>query len=100
MSLKQFIADIELPEVLTEDFLNLIPEQRKLVDELLENGTIYFYSLAFDRSRLWVGIRANSEAEVWNILYTFPLIEYMNADIHELAFHNVEKASVFELSLN
>jgi len=98
--MKQFIADIELPDVLTEDFLKLIPEQRQVVDELLTNGKIYFYSLAFDRSRLWVGIRADNETEVWNILYSFPLIEYMNADVFELAFHNTEKIGVFELSLN
>jgi hypothetical protein len=98
--MKQYIADIELPEVLSEEFLSLIPDQRKIVDELLSDGTIYFYSLAFDRSRLWVGVRAENEAEVWNILYTFPLIEYMNADIYELAFHNAEKLGVFELSLN
>jgi muconolactone delta-isomerase len=98
--MKKFIIDIELPEVITEDFISKIPEQREVVDKLLLDGKIYFYSLAFDRSKLWMGVHADNEAAVWNILYSLPLIEYMNADIHELAFHNSAKAEIYELSLN
>jgi muconolactone delta-isomerase len=98
--MKQYIIDIQLPEVITEDFVSMIPDQRRVVDKLFLEGKIHLYSLAFDRSKLWVGMNAESEAEVWNILYTFPLIEYMNADIHELAFHNAAKTGIYELSLN
>lgn len=98
--MSQYIVDIELPEVLNEDFIAKIPEQREQVDLLMADGKIYFYSLAYDRSKLWVGIKAENEEEVWNILYSFPLIEYMNADIHELAFHNTARNSIMQLSLN
>ena len=98
--MRQFIIDIQLPEVLTEDFISRIPRQREMVDELMVKGTIYFYSLAYDRSKLWVGIKAENEEEVWNILYSFPLIEFMNADIHELAFHNSARMNIMQLSLN
>jgi muconolactone delta-isomerase len=98
--MKQFMVEIELPDVLSEDFISLIPKQKRQVDSLMTEGKVYLYSLSFDRSRLWVGISAANEVEVWNILYTFPLIEYMNIDIHELAFHNTSKTGIFELSLN
>jgi muconolactone delta-isomerase len=98
--MKQFLVDIALPDSLTEDFIALIPSQRRQVDKLFLEGKLYFYSLAFDRSRLWIGVKADSEEEVWNILYTFPLIEYFNADVHEVAFHNTLKSSIYELSLN
>jgi muconolactone delta-isomerase len=97
---KQYIIDIQLPDVITEEFVAKIPNQREVVDRLFLEGRIHLYSLAFDRSKLWVGMTAENEQEVWNILYTFPLIEYMNADIHELAFHNAAKTGIFELSLN
>lgn len=98
--MKKFIVDIELPDVITEDFISGIPDQRRVVDRLFQEGRLFSYSLAFDRSKLWIGMNAENEAEVWNILYTFPLVEYMNADIHELAFHNTAKAGIYELSLN
>lgn len=98
--MKQYMVEIELPEVLSDDFMSLIPRQRRKVEELFSTGKLYSYSLSFDRSKLWAGIRAMNEVEVWNILYSFPLIEYMNIDIHELAFHNTSKAAIFELSMN
>lgn len=98
--MKQYIIDIQLPDVITEEFVAKIPSQRKVVDRLFLEGKIHLYSLAFDRSKLWIAMNAENEAEVWNILYTFPLIEYMNADIHELAFHNAGKSGMYELSMN
>jgi len=98
--MNQYIVNIELPETLPEEFIAKIPKQRKQIDRLFVEGRLYFYSLAYDRTRLWTGVRAESIEEVWNILYTFPLIEYMNAEIHELAFHHSTKNHTIELSLN
>ena len=98
--MKQFIVNIDLPGELTSDFVDLIPEQRKEIDRLFLEGKILFYSLAYDRSKLWVGIRADSKQEVWNILWSFPLIDYMKPEIHELAFHQSMRSTTIEVSLN
>ena len=98
--MKKYLVDIELPELLNEEFISRIPAQRNQVDRLLMQGKIYFYSLAYDRSRLWIGVSAENEEEVWNILYSFPLIEYFTPDVHEVAFHNTTRSGIYELSLN
>lgn len=98
--MKQFIVNIKLPDNLTAEFVNLIPEQRKEIDRLFLEGTVLFYSLAHDRSRLWVGLRADSHQDVWNILWSFPLIDYMVPEIHELAFHQSMRSTTIEVSLN
>lgn len=98
--MKEYIVNILLPEHLSPRFIELIPAQRKHVDHLFQEGTLFSYSLAFDRSRLWVGVRAGSVEEVRKVLRAFPLHKYFESEIHELAFHQTVRANMIELSLN
>ena len=98
--MKEYIVNIRLPEHLSPKFIELIPAQRKHVDHLFQEGTLFSYSLAFDRSMLWAGVRADSTEEVWKILGSFPLNKYCESEIYELAFHQTVRANMIELSLN
>ena len=84
----------------SQKFYDLIPKQRKRINELLENGTILSYSLDMERNNLWVHIEAISEQEVMDILSTFPIIKEVKLSIHELAFFNSAPITLPELSLN
>lgn len=86
--MNQYLIDIDLPEELEEDFMALVPAQRLKINKLMGNRTISSYSLALDRSKLWVTINAKSGTEVMDVLSTFPLIKYMKFHIHELMFHH------------
>lgn len=85
--MKNYMVDIGLPEVLTEEFLATIPKQRAVITKLMEERTVINYSLALDRSKLWTIIRAESESDVFDVLSEFPLIGWMRFDIYELAFN-------------
>ena len=82
------MVEFELPDILTEEFLALIPKQRFAVNELLAEGIIRSYALAIDRSMLWVIVEADSEFELMEIIAQMPLSEYMDPHITELFFHN------------
>ena len=85
--MKQFMADITLPEVITQDFISLIPLHRLQVGILLKSGRLTNYGLSLDRSKLWAIFIGNSEEEVHNIINIFPLRKYMDVRLYELAFH-------------
>lgn len=96
----QYMVDIKLPNLVTQEFISLIPAQRALINTLFEAGTILSYTLAHKRTKLWVVIRAQNEMEVEAILEEFPLIKYMQFTIHELSFHNMVSSGMPLISLN
>lgn len=96
---KQFMVEFELPDPFPMEFIKRIPEQRNMVNYLLAEGKIKSYSLAFDRSVLWVIFVADSEFEVMETIAQFPLAEWMTPYISELMFHNTSEM-VLQFSLN
>ena len=96
---KKFMIEFELPEELTEEFMALIPEQRQVVNQMMSDGMLKSYSLAMDRSVLWVIVEANSEFEVMELIAQMPLSDHMHPYISELMFHNeAEVMSPFSLN--
>jgi hypothetical protein len=99
-TMKSYLFSIKLPTELTKEFLSLIPKQRVKIDELMEEGKVIQYSLALDRSQLWVTISANSEQKAIDIFSTFPLIDFMRPRIYELAFQNSISNQLPKLIMN
>lgn len=95
-----YMICIELPAELTEEFVSLIPKQRKKINELMDEGKILHYSLAIDRSKVWVTLMASSENSAMDILSTFPMIHFMKPEIFELAFHNSLSNELPKLIMN
>jgi len=93
-------AEIELISQFTPAFSQLIPEQRKKVDELMNAGLIISYALAIDRSKLWIVFEAKNLETVYDTLRSFPLYDYMKPDVFELAFYDSIHAGFPQLSLN
>lgn len=95
-----YMAELMLPEYMNQDLINLIPSQRAHVDGLLSSGTIQSYSLAMDRSRLWVVLLAENQTKAETILDEFPIREFVTYSLTELAFHNDMKVLLPKMSLN
>ena len=91
---RSYMVEFELPESLSEEFLALIPDQRSTVDYLMSEGKIRSYSLALDRSVLWVIMDADSEFEVMETIAQLPLSDYMHPYISELLFHNTAEMAL------
>ena len=95
-----YMISIQLPRELTQEFISLIPKQRARINELMDKGKVLQYSLAIDRSQLWVIVFAKSESRAMDIISTFPLIHFMKPQIYELAFHNSISNELPKLIMN
>jgi len=99
MMKKPYMVEFELPAVFDEDFIALVPEQRRVVNEMLIAGQLQSYALALDRSKLWAVMMADSELEVLEMIAGMPLCEYMKPYISELFFYNASDM-VMQFSVN
>ena len=98
--MNEYMLDIDLPEYFDSDFIALIPEQRAHINSLMKKGVIRSYSLAMDRTKLWVIMHVTSEQEVQEVFEEFPLYDYMDGDIRPLMFHQSVINSLPKLSPN
>ena len=97
--MNQYLLDITLPQQITEEFVAMIPHQRAHIDSLMIKGMVTSYSLAIDRSKLWVTLLGRSEEEVIETFRSFPMSKFFEAKVYPLAFHNMT-FSLAKVSLN
>jgi muconolactone delta-isomerase len=95
-----YMVDFKLPNILSEEFMDLVPFQRIAVNKLIEEGKIVSYALSLENSRLWGIFSANSELGVMDILSDLPLTPFMKVEISLLTFYNDTKTQVPKFSLN
>ena len=98
--MNQFMVEVKLPESLSQEFILLIPRQREYIDDMFNRGVVSSYTLAMDRSKLWVTFVAKTAREVRQVMEGFPIVDYIDYNIHELAFNNSASAIIPEISLN
>lgn len=95
-----YMVVIELSERLTDEFYNLIPEQKEHVNELINEAKILHYAVAFNRSAIWLTVSAANEVEARKIVDAFPLREYMKPVYTELAMYSSVSWGLPKLIMN
>jgi muconolactone delta-isomerase len=95
-----FLVHIVLPDVFTPEFYELLPKQRELIAQLLDQRVVLSYSLDMERKNVWTIIEAGSVNEVMELLSTFPIIKEVTTSIHELAYHDAAPIALPDLILN
>ena len=98
--MNQFMVEVNLPEALTQEFILLIPSQREYMDDMFNRGVISNYTLSMDRSKLWVTMIVQTVKDVRQIMDEFPIVDYIEYTVHQLAFSNSASAIIPEISLN
>lgn len=96
----QYMVVFTLPQPLNNDFVSCIPQQRQVVNQLLQEGRILQYSLSMESSQLWVICAADSEAELMELISTLPLTDFMEVRISELTFSHSANAFSPVFSVN
>ncbi len=94
-----FMVEFELPSIMAPEFLQRIPEQKIIIDEMMAKGKIRSYSLSENRSKLWIVFIAENEFEVMELINQMPLSDFMIPSINLLMFHNSTE-SIMAISLN
>ena len=82
----QFMVDFTLPAELPEEFFDLIPYQRAVVEQYFSEGRLFHYALSLESAKLWAVFNANSEMEVMDLLINLPLTQFMQVEISILTF--------------
>ncbi len=89
------MVEFDIPSNLTAGFMRKIPAHRKMVHQFLAEDKIVNYTLAMDKSKIWMVVKAETEFDAETIIAELPLSMYMIPIIHPLMFHN----SSFDLRL-
>jgi len=95
----QFMVDFTLPEELPDEFMDLMPYQRAVIERYLSEGSLVNYAMAMGNAKLWAIFNANSEMEVRQMLADFPLTKFMQLEVNLLTtFNTVEAEPSFSLN--
>lgn len=98
--MSHFMVEIELPAVLSDEFINTIPYQREHINQLMTRKVVASYSLDIHRSKVWVTVIGNDETFANDIISGFPLARFMSWTIYELAFYNSVALTFPDISVN
>jgi hypothetical protein len=83
-----------------ENFWELLPAHRKIVNDLLIEGVIEMYAISEDRSQGWIVFNANVEKEVKEMMENFPIRDYYSYKIMPLFILNNSVSLWPKLHLN
>lgn len=99
--LKQYMVVFTLPPKPFNDlFVSLIPDQRRAVGKLLQEGKILSYALSLENSKLWTIFSVHSEAELLELITSLPLTDFMLVHINELTFFQSANPFASTFSVN
>lgn len=96
----EYMAEIDLPSQFTDDFLKLIPRQRAMVNNLMNEGAITSYAVSLEDAKLWMTVVAENEQAVAKMIEEFPIAQYISYKISKLTFHNSLSMKLPSFSLN
>ena len=98
--MNEFMVDVNLNGAHSDEFMQLIPSQRSVVNDLMLEGKVTSYCVNIERSKLWITMVGKNEEEILDILAKFPLIHYMDCEVSPLLFHNSSQQIFSHISLN
>jgi len=88
------------PKPFNDLFVSLIPEQRRVVNDLLQEGKILSYSLSLENSKLWAVFSVHSETELLELITSLPLTDFLLVHINELTFFQSANPFASTFSVN
>ena len=83
-----------------EDFMNLVPEHRVYINQLIDKNIIDYYSVSMESKRSWMIINAHNKKVVKDHLLGSPLYKYWTVEIDELFVYDGQSYRFPALQLN
>lgn len=94
------MVEIGLPEIQDEEFFNLIPAHRMLINEMIENGLIQHYTINAARTKGWILFNCSNKNEVILALEKMPIFDFIKFKIHGVMITDGELYRLPKLNLN
>jgi len=86
--LMQYMVEFDVPRPVLEEILDLVPDQRNILDDLFASGKLLSYTVSVDKTKIWAVMIAESESELLTYIDELPMTPYMDYDYYELMFYN------------
>ena len=83
-----------------DKFMGFVPSHRVYVNNLIDKGTIDYYSVSMETQRCWIIINATSKKEVLSFLKKSPLYKYWKVEIDELFVYDAQSYRLPALQYN
>jgi muconolactone delta-isomerase len=80
--MKKFQVTIQFE--MTDEFMSLVPEHRKYINTLIENGSIDQYAVSMESQQVWITFSAEDKGAVEAYLAKSPLFKFWTYEIDEL----------------
>lgn len=81
------MVEFQIPYPFPIEMEEMIPDQRLAVHDLFLEEKLVTYTLAMDRSKLWVIFLAEEESELITYIDRLPMSAYLQYDYSEIMFH-------------
>jgi len=98
--MNQYLVEAEIKATWGEDLAELLPRQKVHLHQLMNDGTLTFYCIAQDQSKVWASIQAASEKEALELIEAMPMSNFISVTLHELALSELAGAGLPAISLN
>ncbi|HNR06451.1 MAG TPA: hypothetical protein PKM27_03990 [Saprospiraceae bacterium] len=85
--MESYMVNVHLDK-LDEEFWELLPAHRKIVNDLLIEGVIEMYAISEDRSSGWIVFHAENREQVADLVENFPIRDYFTYEITGLFILN------------
>jgi muconolactone delta-isomerase len=82
------------------DFMSLVPSHRVYINNLIDKGTIEYYSVSMETQRCWMIVNAITKKEVQTMLNKSPLKKYWTIEIDELFVYDAQSYRLPAFQLN
>lgn len=86
-TVSEYMVEVDLPSRFDNEFINLIPKQREVINKFMAEGVITGYAVSLEDSKLWTTVVSDSKDGVIDTLMEFPIINFVDYKISKLAFH-------------
>ena len=95
----KFLFSLFLSEI-DDQFMQLIPQHRERVNELLIREIIETYAVSADRTKAWVVVNAATEEEAIAVIESFIIRDYFSYDLDQLFIYDNALGLMPKMALN
>ena len=85
--MNKFLFTLFLTEI-DDNFMQLIPQHRERVNELLVREVIETYAVNADRTRGWIVVNAETQEEAIEVIESFTIRDYFTYDLDQLFIYD------------
>ena len=83
-----------------EEFMNLVPKHRTIINELILKGVIDSYAISAEVGRGWITMNAKDKDNIHKYLKRSPLYKYFELEIDQLMVYDSQMYRFPKMVLN